>query len=567
MTTPVEDSSRRLNSLYWTEKTVSNPIKWGVFISGSALLSYWSWNGIPLEGAVTLLAYAVQNLVFTVLFARVGLSFRTAKLLVLVSYTFDFVFVAYLIFGLGGTASQVAFLMYVILIFKAGLYYPVFHESLLILPIAILFYLGLLAFTEGFRVFADYSLRPRLFILLGIPAVTIYTARLLELREQDLSKLNARLRAKTVELKRQTRELEAVIEGMRHGLLVIDPALNVVTMNPEAAGILRLPEGTQPPVPLSVSDNGMALRDVVVQALESEEHIGKAEIQLPLPNDGESERRSYQAVASVVPGDNCATTQAVVILRDVTEQMRLEYAKSNFLSVVSHELRTPLSSIKGFLDIILSERPGPLNETQKDFLTTAKGQAEYLHALINDLVEFSRIQVRRAALDVELVSLADLTRSVCARLLPLVQDKSLSLVNQVQKSLPLIEGDQLRLDQVVTNLITNAIKFTPPGGEIVVSAHEEDDEIVYSVRDNGVGIPKDQQEKIFEPFYQVSEGPARLHGGMGLGLAICRHVIERHHGRLFVESAEGQGSTFHFALPKQHPVHQDSDGQRSALQS
>ncbi|MHB8992741.1 MAG: histidine kinase dimerization/phospho-acceptor domain-containing protein, partial [Chloroflexota bacterium] len=263
----------------------------------------------------------------------------------------------------------------VILIFKAGLYYPYFHKSLLILPLAIAFYLGLLAVTEGMQVFSDYSVRPRLFILLGIPAVTIYTARLLELRERDLSELNARLRAKTVELKRQSSELEAVIEGMRDGLMVIDPALNVATMNPVARSILRLGEGARPPTSLTVSENGMALREVVIEALENEDHIGEAAVQLPLPNEGDTERRSYQAVASVVPGENGTAAQVVVILRDVTEQMRLEYAKSNFLSVVSHELRTPLSSIKGFLNIILSERTGTLNETQKDFLTTAKGQS------------------------------------------------------------------------------------------------------------------------------------------------------------------------------------------------
>ncbi|MHB0871607.1 MAG: sensor histidine kinase, partial [Chloroflexota bacterium] len=330
--------------------------------------------------------------------------------------------------------------------------------------------------------------------------------------------------------------------------------------------ILRLGEGARPPTSLTVSENGMALREVVIEALENEDHIGEAAVQLPLPNEGDTERRSYQAVASVVPGENGTAAQVVVILRDVTEQMRLEYAKSNFLSVVSHELRTPLSSIKGFLNIILSERTGTLNETQKDFLTTAKGQSEYLHAMINDLVEFSRIQVRRTALDVDLVSLTDVTRAVCARLLPLAQDKNLSLVNLVPADLPLIDGDQLRLDQVVSNLVSNAVKFTPEGGTITVLAREEGDEVVYSVRDTGVGIPGDQQERIFEPFYQVSEGPSRLHGGMGLGLAICRHVIERHEGRLFVESVEGQGSAFHFALPKHSVSHEPTD-LRLALQS
>ncbi len=562
-----ERQSQQLGTLYWTERAVSNPIKWGLFVSGSALLSYWNWDGIALVGAATLLLYALQNLVFTLLFARSSsFSLATAKLLVLLSYTFDFIFVAYLIFGLGGTASQVAFLMYVILIFKAGLYYPVFHESLFVLPLAVVFYLGLLGLTEGLQAFSDYTVRPRLFVLLGVPAVTIYTARLLKLRQRDLSVLNRSLRVKTVELKRQTKELEAVIEGMRDGLLVIDPSLNVLTWNRVGASILRLDPAVGGVTPLTVSGNGLALQGVVQQAMGSEDGTGRSEIRLPLPNEGESEPRTYQAVASLVPEENGTPAQVVVILRDITEQMRLEYAKTNFLSVVSHELRTPLSSIKGFLNIILSGRAGSLSETQRDFLTTAKGQAEFLHVMINDLVEFSRIQVRRTALDLDLVSLSEITRSVCARLMPLAQDKSLTLLNQVPGELPLVEGDQLRLDQVVSNLVTNAIKFTPEGGTITLSAREEGDEVIYSVEDTGVGIAAEQHDKIFEPFYQVSNGPTRLHGGMGLGLAICRHVIERHNGRLFVDSNLGQGSIFHFALPK-HAIPLDQADLELALHS
>ncbi len=565
MTPQSRIDDQQLATLYWTEKSVSNPIKWAIFLSGAALLSYWYWDGLSLEGVVALLSYALQNLLFTLLFSRNGLSLASAKLSVLVSYVFDFVFVAYLIFGLGGTASQVAFLMYVILIFKAGLHYPVFHESLMVLPLAVAFYLFLLALHEGAQVFGDYTFRPRLFLLVGIPAVTLYTARLLEHRERDLWDLNRMLQKKTDELKRQTAELEAVIQGMRDGLLITDANLTVLNLNPVVRSILRLSPDAEAPFPLESNENGQALRDVVAEALSSEERTSKREICLPMPNDGEEERRTYQAVASYIAAENGNSDQVVVILRDVTEQMRLEDAKSNFLSIVSHELRTPLSSIKGFLNIILGGRAGSLTETQRDFLTTAKGQAEYLHAMINDVVEFSRIQVMRTTLDLELVSLHDITTAVCSRLMPLAADKTLTMENLVPASIPLVEGDQLRLEQVVANLVCNAIKFTPEGGTITLSAEEVGDEVICTVRDTGMGIPLDQQQKIFEPFYQVSKGAARLHGGMGLGLSICRHIMERHNGRLFVESVEGSGSAFHFALAKHTAFQEHPDLEMASL--
>ncbi|TAK35861.1 MAG: GHKL domain-containing protein [Chloroflexota bacterium] len=550
MRTIAEAHQQQLGTLYWTERVVSNPIKWVILISSASLLYSWDWRGISATGQVTLLIYALQNLLFTLLFARAAFSAPLAKLLAFVSYACDFLFVGYLIFGLGGMASQVAFLMYIIVIFKSSLYYPVFKESLLVLPLAIALYLVLIGLQQGPDVFSAYDMRQRLFLLLGIPAVTIYTARLLERRQRDLFDLSTRLETKTVQLNLQTSELQTVIEGMHDGLLVTDSLLNVVTLNSVARAILRLSPSDQAPLPLEISRNGLALWEVVSDALNSPETTSKREVLLPLPNTGDAEPRCYQAVASYIPGENGGGAQVVVILRDITEQKQLEDAKSNFLSVVSHELRTPLSSIKGFLNIILSGRAGPLNETQTDFLSTVSGQAEYLHAMINDLVEFSRIQVGRTALMVGPVSLVEISRSIPARLMPLAHDKAIRVLNLVPEDLSLVEGDQLQLSQVVSNLLVNAIKFTPAGGTITLSAKEDERQVVFSVADTGEGIPLEEQEKIFEPFYQVSRGSSRLHGGMGLGLAICRRILDRHGGRLFMQSEEGTGSVFHFTVPK-----------------
>jgi signal transduction histidine kinase len=539
----------RLATLYWIECVISNPIKWALCVSSMALLYYWNWDGLRSTETLTLLAYAAQNAIFTLLFTRMPFSLRVAKLLVLASYAFDFLFVSFLIFGLGGSGSQIGFLMYVTLIFKAGLYYPVFKESLLVLPIAIGLYLALLVRQEGIGVFAEYAMKPRLFMLCAISAVTIYTAHLFQQRERQVFQLNSRLRDRTAALRRQAEELQAVIRGMHDGLLVIDAQHRIVTLNPVSRTLLGLHAGARGPIALASVDHADEIRPIVAEALNGSKATGLIEVLPPLSAEGDEALRCYQAVASRIAGEHGAGDRVVMILRDITEQRQLEKAKSNFLSVVSHELRTPLSSIKGFLKIVLDGRAGEMNETQTDFISTSYGQAEYLHVLVNDLVEFSRIQVRQTDLDRGPVSLANVATAICGRLKPLVDEKDLSLTTDLAPHLPEIDGDQIRLEQVVSNLVANAIKFTPAGGTIAVSAWAEDYDVVLAVTDTGIGIPADQCEKIFEPFYQVSDGPARLHGGMGLGLAICQHIVDRHEGRLEVDSLEGVGSTFRLTLP------------------
>ena len=551
MNVTIDAHQHRLATLYWIERVISNPIKWALAASGTALLFYWNWDGIRWTEAVTLLAYGLQNVLFTVLFARVSFSLPVAKLLVIASYACDFLFVSFLIFGLGGTASQIGFLMYVTLIFKAGLYYPVFKESLLVLPVAIGLYVTLLGMREGVDVFGEFAMKPRLFILLAMPVITIYTAHLFEQRERQFFQLNSRLQDRTTALRRQAQEMRAVIEGMHDGLLVIDAHQRVVTLNPVSSSILGLDVDAHAPISLATVENGEQLQEIVDAALRESKATGMLESPVPYRGVSQEAARCFQVVASRIGGDNGNGDRVVMILRYITEQRQLESAKTNFLSIVSHELRTPLSSIKGFLKIILEGRPGPLNDVQTDFIATASGQAEVLNVLVNDLVEFTRMQIRQTDLDRSAVSLAEIAASLCTRLKPLVDDKGLSLRNAVPTNLPEIEGDRSRLEQVVSNLLANAIKFTPEGGRITMSAWVDEGELTFAVSDTGIGIPADQLPKVFEPFYQVSDGPARLHGGMGLGLAICRHIVERHGGRLEVDSTEGMGSTFRFALPAQ----------------
>lgn len=371
---------------------------------------------------------------------------------------------------------------------------------------------------------------------------------------------NARLYEQLVEEQRQTElvyqhveerrnELEAILRGIGDGVIVTDPELNLLLMNPVATRIFRVKSDVTNSVPLAKVIPHQELTSLFQDALRGRGEAIVREISLPLV--GEKVQATYQALASPIMGADGKTRGVVTVLRDVTSQKELERMKSSFLSVVSHELKTPLHSIKGFVDIILMGKTGPLTDTQVDFLTTVRDQTTRLQSLIDDLLEFSRLESGQIKLRLTEVSLAEVTKAVVDKLKPLAERGQVQLVNNVGTDIPLIEADYMRIEQVLTNLVDNAIKFTPASGVVTITAKDLGTEVQVAVSDTGIGIPASEHERIFERFYQVDSGPARHYRGTGLGLTICKHIVEYHRGRIWVESEVGKGSTFFFVLPKQ----------------
>ena len=246
-----------------------------------------------------------------------------------------------------------------------------------------------------------------------------------------------------------------------------------------------------------------------------------------------------------------------VVMRDITSQKEIEQIKSDFLSVVSHELRTPLHSIKGFVEIILMGRTGEINELQRDFLTTVKESTTNLQRLIDDLLEFSRMEAGQIKLKPEEIAVREVAARVIDQLGPLAEEGQLMLENRVPESLPNIEADPMRIEQVLTNLVSNACKFTPAGGSVTIEAQDFGNQVRIAVRDTGIGIPQEEQARIFQRFYQVEGGATRSYTGTGLGLTISKFIVEHHYGRIGVESEEGEGSTFFFVLPIKLPQDED----------
>jgi signal transduction histidine kinase len=230
------------------------------------------------------------------------------------------------------------------------------------------------------------------------------------------------------------------------------------------------------------------------------------------------------------------------------ELKRADRLKDEIAQNISHELRTPLTFVKGYVEMLLDEGAGPLNATQKEYLGIVVEKTSVVTRLVSDIMTLQQTEAlpsRRMPM-----SLTELARRAILGCMATAEKAGLTLMEKIADDLPLVAGDEDRLLQVFDNLLGNAIKFSPDGGQIIVAVLDAGDSLQVSVADQGIGIPKDQHERIFERFYQIDGSARRRFGGAGLGLAIVKRIVEAHEGQVWLESAPGRGSTFYFTIPK-----------------
>lgn len=227
---------------------------------------------------------------------------------------------------------------------------------------------------------------------------------------------------------------------------------------------------------------------------------------------------------------------------------RANRLKSEFLASMSHELRTPLHTIIGFADLLAEELKGPLNTDQMRFVTHIQHDSRHLLELINDILDLSKIEAGRLDLHPELFNPADAITRTLAGLKAWADSKAIAIAEDLPYDLQ-ITADPVRFKEIISNLVSNAIKFTPEGGRITIECRAQPDHAIFSVTDTGIGIPAAEHQAIFDKFYQLGSTTLGVREGTGLGLAITKRLVEMHGGRISVESAPGAGSRFEFRLP------------------
>jgi two-component system phosphate regulon sensor histidine kinase PhoR len=332
----------------------------------------------------------------------------------------------------------------------------------------------------------------------------------------------------------------AILGSMVEGVAVVNGSERLLFANQGFAEILNL---RFPP------KSGSALVEIVRQTelIEAVRNVlhGESRVEAEIVTGTLRQKYFAATVASVRAGD---TLGAVVVLHDITELRRLERVRRDFVANVSHEFRTPLTAIQGFAETLLA---GAIDDAQNRvrFLEIILEHARRLARLTEDLLRLSQMDSDRLELEIDEVSVSQIVDSCLATAQHRALENGLKLSVNILENPPSVAGDRRRLAEVLQNLLDNARQYTLPGGEIVLSVEASELEVVFTVSDTGIGIPRADQSRIFERFYRVDAARSREAGGTGLGLAIAKHLIEAHGGRIWVESEIGKGSHFHFSVP------------------
>jgi two-component system phosphate regulon sensor histidine kinase PhoR len=373
---------------------------------------------------------------------------------------------------------------------------------------------------------------------------------LLRRREEQVRRAGLR------EIQREQTKTKTILNSMADGVLVTDSEGAIVLYNPPVARMLGLENGEHLGRRLSECIASGPLRQLV-ERIEQLPHSPYTMIAEELELT-EPKRVVLKAHISPVREENGDVIGVVTVLRDITEIKDKDQERMNFIYMVSHELRSPLTSIKGFLVSLLRGVFGGLTHEQTEPLRIIEEQSNRLLALINDLLDLARLDTGRQVQQMELVQLQELLWGTVKLFEAQAREKNITLRLDVPFRLPAMEADPDNMEHVLVNLVSNALKYTLPGGKVTVRAESTGDHVRVSVSDTGVGIPEESLPKIFDRFYRVKDARTRDVMGTGLGLAIVRNIVDAHLGTIEVKSKVGEGTTFTVTLPQRHATQGDA---------
>lgn len=361
--------------------------------------------------------------------------------------------------------------------------------------------------------------------------------------EQGINATALRLQERVRELNAEKGRLEAILGNMAEGVILVDAQKRITLLNAAAEAMFGVAAAEALGRDYLTVTHHFDL-DQKLERVRRTRQPETLEFKRARPEEQVLECR----IAPAVVGE-AGETGVLLVLRDITRFRRLEQMRTEFVSNVTHELRTPLTSIQGFAETLLE---GALEEPEdaRRFVTIIKRESEHLSRLIEDILDLSRIESGKMKMRKENLDLHALAEETLGRMQSKAQSLGVDLVIEVAQGLPQVQGDPTRLSQVLINLVDNALKYTPSGGRVTVSAVDSGPHLSVSVADTGCGIPKADLSRIFERFYRVDKARTRSTGGTGLGLSIVKHIVDAHGGSISVESDTGLGATFTFTLPK-----------------
>lgn len=349
--------------------------------------------------------------------------------------------------------------------------------------------------------------------------------------------LAVQLQSQIDDLQAERDKLAAVLHEMSDGVLIVDQKGKVQMLNAAAENMFGISLETAAGHSVAETLRHYQIVDLWQRCQET----GEAQSAILEIID---KKLYLQGVAT--PLGQAHSGNILLLFQNLTRLRQLETVRRDFVSNISHELRTPLASLKALTETL---QDGALDDppAARRFLERIETEVDSMSLMVAELLELSRIESGHVPLKLASISPLDILTSAVDRLRLQAERAGLALTLDCPPDLPPVLADQPRLEQVTVNLLHNAIKFTPSGGQILAGAQGQDDRVIFSVKDTGIGIPASDLPRIFERFYKADRG--RASGGTGLGLSISRHLVEAHGGKIWVESVEGKGSTFYYSIP------------------
>ncbi len=359
-------------------------------------------------------------------------------------------------------------------------------------------------------------------------------------RIRDLTDALTKATEKINQLNRQSNQSQKILQSMIEGVIAVDSQTRILSINPQAEKIFGISNKEAEGKFFLEAIRNNHIAEIIEQALKSSKFISQ-ELNLSWPAE-----KVFQVNAMPLLEDSRASG-CLLVVHDITELRKLEVMRRDFVANASHELKTPLTSIKGFVETLL-DGAWEDKENSFRFLQIIQDHVNRLDRLINDLLDLSYLESSGQDIKKQKVGLKDLTDNVLSGFKAHLKKMDIQAENNLPPGL-FCDLDKNKIEQVLTNLIDNSIKFNRQGGALKVYAEDLNDKIKVIIEDSGIGIPEKDVPRIFERFYRVDKARSRQLGGTGLGLAIIKHIVELHGGSTGLESVEGLGSKFWFTLP------------------